>query len=102
MIKIEKLSKDARVIVTRNGKAGQVFVGQLISHEDWKTVDVQSGEVTYSVNETEIKTKVASIKNVEIKETELQMESVKVVDTVSPTIAAAPKKIITRNATAKK
>lgn len=101
MIKIENLSKDARVLVTRNGKVGQVFVGQLISHKDWQTVDVQAGEVTFSIDEQVVKTKVATIKNAEIKTAELKTEAVKVEDSVSvveaveaapePEAAAAPK-----------
>lgn len=92
MIKIEKLSKDARVLVTRNGKVGQVFVGQLISHKDWQTVDVQAGEVTFSINEQVVKTKVATIKNAEIKTAELKTEAVKVEDSVAvvETVEAAP------------
>lgn len=101
MIKIEKLSKDARVLVTRNGNRGQAFVGQLISHNDWQTVEVIAGEVTYSIDEGEVRTMVAPIKDAEIKTVELGSETTKVIDSVTAT-ATAPKKIVTRNATVKK
>ena len=101
MIKIEKLSKDARVLVTRNDKTSQVFVGQLISFDDWQSVEVLAGEVTYSIDELEVRTIVAAIKDAEIKTVELASETTKVVDTATVT-PTAPKKIVTRNATINK
>lgn len=65
MIKIEKLAPDTRAfITTADGRKQQLLVGQLIGAVEWSSLDVLTGEVTYSVNELEIKT--AKAKSVEV------------------------------------
>ena len=59
MIKVEKLSPDALVYV--NGL--QVFRHQLFSHMDWQTVEVVQGNVTYSIDENEVRTMYAKVED---------------------------------------
>jgi hypothetical protein len=104
MIKIEKLSDDARVLVVRNGKKTQIFTGQLISHNDWQTVEVVSGSVTYTVDELEVKTLFAPITDDNLKVASIEPETTKVVEstvTAVDTPVVKPK-INMRNATSKK
>jgi len=54
MIKIERLKDGAKVYVTRNGQRVQVFLNQLITHEDFASVEVEGGTLVYSVDETEV------------------------------------------------
>ena len=56
MIKIEKLVGPTKAVFTRNGVAIPVFVGQLMSYEEAKTIEVFTGEVLYSIDESELVT----------------------------------------------
>jgi hypothetical protein len=51
MIKIERMSEGCKATVNGN----QIFVGQLFTYSDIKTLEVLSGVVTYTVDEAEIK-----------------------------------------------
>lgn len=57
MVKIEIIGPGASATILRNGERQQVFVKQLITYEEADSLEVTGGEVTYSVNETEVITK---------------------------------------------
>lgn len=57
MVKIENITPGAAVSIIRNGERMAVFEKQLISYAEADTIEVSGGEVTYSVNETEVITK---------------------------------------------
>jgi hypothetical protein len=57
MVKIEKISPGAAVSFVRNGVRQNAIEKQLITYEEADTLEVTGGEVTYSVNETEVITK---------------------------------------------
>lgn len=57
MVKIEIISPGASASILRNGARMQVFEKQLISYAEADTLEVTGGDVTYSVNESEVITK---------------------------------------------
>lgn len=57
MVKIEIIGPGASATILRNGVRQEVFVKQLITYEEADSLEVTGGEVTYSVNETEVITK---------------------------------------------
>lgn len=57
MVKIEIISPGAAATIMRNGVRQEVFPKQLITYEEADSLEVTGGEVTYSVNETEVITK---------------------------------------------
>lgn len=61
MIKIEKLSADAIVTFERNGTRQRAALNYLISHSEFETLVVESGKLTYSVDELEVLERVADV-----------------------------------------
>jgi hypothetical protein len=98
MIKVEKLSPDALVYV--NGL--QVFRHQLFSHMDWQTVEVVQGNVTYSIDENEVRTMYAKVEDT--SPPPVATTNKVLTDSVTATItqAEATPKINMRNAAIKK
>jgi hypothetical protein len=60
MVKIERLGPNSEVVFTRNGKEQRAVVGYLLTDEEFVTLKVVKGELTYSVDELEVITTVAT------------------------------------------
>lgn len=98
MVKIEKLSQDAVVEFTRNGKVHTARVGSTLSKEELDTLKVRSGSVVYSIDELELVTKAAD-------ETKSSSQTISVSDsvatstsTITEVSAAAPTETVTQPA----
>lgn len=59
MIKIESLSPNAEVVFTRADQPHPATVGWLLTREEFDTLKVIKGELTYSIDELEVVTVVA-------------------------------------------
>ncbi len=92
MIKIEQLKDGAKVFVTRDGNRCQVYLNQLISHQEFKTVEVEGGTLVYSVDEIEVKEMVRQGKQLEIEFTETVTDKVVAKETseIETTTVATP------------
>lgn len=64
MVKIEQLKNNAKISIIRDGERRQVFLHQLITRQELETLEIESGSVVYSVDESEIIEKFAEIKPV--------------------------------------
>lgn len=60
MVKIEKLSPDARVWFQRDGTRQQAWLHQLLSRTELATMEIESGTVVYSIDEQEVVTRSAT------------------------------------------
>lgn len=60
MVKIEKLSPDARVWFQRDGTRQRAFLHQLLSRAELDTLEIEAGEVMYSIDEQEVVTRSAA------------------------------------------
>lgn len=56
MIKFERLSKDAKATIVRNGVKQPVYLGMTVSQAELDSLVVSAGEVLYTVNEEKIVT----------------------------------------------
>jgi len=65
MVKIEKLSPDARVWFQRDGTRQQAWLHQLLSRTELATMEIESGTVVYSIDEQEVVTRSATTKSPE-------------------------------------
>jgi hypothetical protein len=54
MIKLEVFSNDADVTFVRNNFAQKAFVGNLLTQEEFDTLEIKSGTVTYSIDELKL------------------------------------------------
>lgn len=54
MVKIEKVEGGAKPTVIRDEKRCEVFLGQLITPQEYKTLQVTQGKVLVSIYETEL------------------------------------------------
>lgn len=61
MVKIEKLSPDARVWFQRDGTRQRAWLYQLLSRTELATLEIESGTVVYSIDEQEVVTRSATI-----------------------------------------
>lgn len=61
MVKIEKLSPDARVWFQRDGTRQRAWLHQLLSRTELATMEIESGTVVYSIDEQEVVTRSATI-----------------------------------------
>lgn len=86
MVKIEGLSADACVWFTRDNLRQRAYLQQLISIAELETLEVESGTVTYSVNEQSVLTRSAETAKV----TE-QVEVPALVESEQPLVTAKPK-----------
>jgi len=59
MVKIEKLTPGTIVYVQRDGAKRRVFLNQLITRDELASMEVESGTVTYSIDEEVIEEKSA-------------------------------------------
>jgi len=91
MIKIERLKDGAKVYVTRNGQRVQVFLNQLITHEDFASVEVEGGTLVYSVDETEVLEIAGGAgKQIELNLSETVQDAVATTETVETASAETP------------
>ena len=70
MIKVESIAKDT--VVTINDGVS-IYVGQLISHEDYATLNVEKGSIVVSIDEKEVITVYSQEYRDKIREIELAL-----------------------------
>lgn len=71
MIKVESIAKDT--VVTINDGVS-IYVGQLISHEDYATLNVEKGSIVVSIDEKEVITVHSQEYKDKLREIELTKE----------------------------
>lgn len=71
MIKVESIAKDT--VVTINDGVS-IYVGQLISHEDYATLNVEEGSIVVSIDEKEVITVYSQEHKDKLREVELLKE----------------------------
>ena len=71
MIKVESIAKDT--VVTINDGVS-IYVGQLISHEDYATLNVEKGSIVVSIDEKEVITVHSQEYKDKLREIELAKE----------------------------
>lgn len=71
MIKIESIAEDT--VVTINGGVS-IYVGQLISHEEYATLNVEKGSIVVSIDEKEVITVYSQEYKDKLREVELAKE----------------------------
>lgn len=54
MIKFERLSKDAKATIVRNGVQQPVYLGMTLSSSELESLVVSAGTVLYTIDETEV------------------------------------------------
>lgn len=90
MIKFERLSKDAKATVVRNGVTQPVYLGMCVSAQELETLVVISGKVLYTVDEEQVIEVEADPKSQQVPEVQ---EPVAPVEDAKPVEAAPePKK----------
>lgn len=56
MIKIERIDSTARPTYVRNGLRQPLFAFQMVSEEEFTSIELTEGGILYSVNESEVNT----------------------------------------------
>ena len=56
MIKIERIDSATRPTYVRNGLRQPLFASQIVSEEEFTTIELTEGGILYSVNESEVNT----------------------------------------------
>ena len=56
MIKIERIDSTARPTYVRNGLRQPLFAFQMVSEEEFNSIELTEGSILYSVNESEVNT----------------------------------------------
>lgn len=61
MIKIERIDSTTRPTYVRNGLRQPMFASQMVSEEEFISIELTEGSILYSVNESEVSTLQANI-----------------------------------------
>jgi hypothetical protein len=91
MIKIERLKDGAKVFVVTEGTRRQVYLNQLITYAEFETIEVESGTLVYSIDETEVKEIQGQGKQLALNLTETVQDTVATTDVAEPiTVTSQP------------